>query len=525
MEIQVKAKSAKGGTITVCYLFEVFDREHNEFLIELGFAANMLKKIKPFNETRLETKIPTDLSLYGLLAKKEGYMLYEGQSLFDDCEPSLFFISKDISWMSQEQYGEVKGKPQLKETHKRPINMILYQNIDPNFGKIPYQVNTTFSPRPKFPSSAKHDLFMYNPDDNETLGVIGPYATPGWETLNGSFYTITDLPPLPYGLKYLVFFYEPVYRTDFSHIPRYIIVPSSFSWTKNLQPSFVPIVIRSNIPESIGFVRPLVTLKVGIAKVDLNLLESWQKEKEQAKEEVKKKMAQEAQKAEAAKHEEAIKKAQEAAAKLANTTNSTSPNDRDKLAQQLELEKLRRAAITWERRCVRWALQAILNRHYNNEDAWDLRGVWKGGHSDLYTCIEWKDVRIGPDGQEVDEDGNPINPTNSSVPANPKPIIPGTNSTSNTTQPLNPSIPQQETPKQLELEPKLNLKKCGLYISVILNKNFHDVKFKDLVTSQCGSYMQNLGQVEMHQSPEQKADLEEHSSRLLDVKVPAQKIK
>jgi hypothetical protein len=486
MEIQLKAKSKKAGVVTLCYLFEVYDQEHNEFLIDLGFAASNLKKIKAYNETKTEVKIGMDISLYRLLDKKDKYLMYEGQSMFDSCEPSLVFVSTKLSWMSRDQHLEVKGDDKLKQTVKRGANMIVYQNIHPTFGQKPFILNTSSVNRPKFPVSFDLQMFMYNPADNETLGLIGPYSIPGWETPNGTLYQPDNLPELPVGLKYLVFYYEPLYRSDYAFIPRYIIVPEGFAWTKGLQPSFVPLVIRSNIPEALGNIRALVTLKIGVAKIDLNLIETWQRNQLEAKEAAKKKAAEELQKLEEVKEEQLRQRP--GITGNNSTSNLTSP-EAGKQPSTNELENLKKASINWERQCVRWALQSIVNRHYENEEAWDLQGVWNEGNSDIYKCVEWQDKRMGPSSSEVTENsgifGSLTNLTNqTSSPTSP--------SSTNSSQ---ESRPAASADKPASLPPKLNVQKCGLYISIILNKNFHDAKFKDLVENQCGSEMPSLTQV------------------------------
>lgn len=456
-EIQIKGKSQSGGTVTFVYLFEVFDREDNDFLIELGLGKGKVKEIKPFKETHEQTVIKTDISLFDLAANKPDYLMYEGQSLFDDCEPSLVFVSKDLSWMSKLQFDEIKGVQKIKETSKKPLNTILYQNFERTLGSIPYVIDGGYPTRPKFPSSFRHDLYMYSPKDNDTLILIGPQEVPGWEVPQGQVYYPTPLPSLPYGLKYLPLYYEPIYRSDFAYIPRYIIVDKSFNFDMNLQPATLKILIRREMPERPSMMRPLVWLDVGVVRIDPELLQAWEKELLNREIEEKKRKAMEAEKKqkeaeEKKKKEEAEKKEKEEQAK------KKAEEEEHKRKKLLEEEAKKGGNTKSKKECVKWSLQSILNRYFAHDHAWDLKGVWKGGNGDHYTCVEWK---------IVPQVAN-IAPTHTARLDDKKPVA-----------------ANASAPVVVAQQPQVNKKKCTQYIDVVLNKNWRDADFKDLVLSQC----------------------------------------
>lgn len=484
-ELQVKGVSKSGGVVTFVYLLEAIEREHSDFLIELGLGRGKLKEVKAYKDTHERTEIKTDISLYDLIADKQDYLLYEGQSVFDSCEPSLFFVSKDVSWMSKEQYAEIKGVQKIKETIRKPLNTVIYQNFDKNLGIQPYVIDGAYPSRPKFPSSFRHDLFMYSPKDNDTLVTIGPEVVPGWETPNGTVYTPDPLPVLPFGLKYLPLYFEPVYRSDYAYIPRYAIVAKDFKFTRHLQPASISMLIRSGMPERPSMVRSLDWLTAGVVRIDPSLLSVWERELMDKKEAEKKRRVEEEEK----KHKEAQeKRKKEEAEKKALEEKKKAEAEIDKRKKLIEEEQKNRENIKWERQCVKWSLQAILNRYFEHDHAWDLKGVWKEGNGNHYTCVEWKMVRIGDFGKIPDA----IDPKN---PA----IVPTTPSSA-------PSAPVQ-----------VNKKKCNQYINVVLNKRWKDADFKDLVMDQCKESNQKeikiantagLAQTGMH--PKSSSSLNSH---------------
>jgi hypothetical protein len=495
MELLLTAKAPTGGIITLSYLFEVYKKEDNEFLYTLGFHEGNIRNIKPYSVTKSATIVRTDITLAPLVLETHGHFMYEGRTIFENCEPTLYFVSQHLNWMSEAQYSELNPNGRkLKNTIARAIGLNVYQNIDENLSSFPLNITAPL-PRPKFPVAFKYAQFMYSPRDDEEVGTVEPQYLPGWLPQNVSLIT-PSMPGLPYGLKYLPFYYQLADNGQYS--PVYVIVPESYSYTMNLQPPTIPIVIRSNLPNAMSNVRPLVEVKMGVARIDPELIAKLENEElkrrlqdQMAKvEEKKNNITKEVERKKA----EEVKKLEEDKKKQDEVDKSNA--EREKKLKEEEFMRKRRA-IRWERRCVAWSLVNIVNRYFKNEEAWDLKGVWKGGDKSLYTCIEWKDVRVGEFGEEVDENGEPVN--------KPKPPPPANNST-NSTNSTNSSQPQQPSkPKKHKPLVRLNKKKCDYYLSVILNRNWKDTEFTDLVKKECKgrkpqqTSIKNLAMVGLHE--------------------------
>ena len=80
----------------------------------------------------------------------------------------------------------------------------------------------------------------------------------------------------------------------------------------------------------------------------------------------------------------------------------------EKAKEEQKIAERKKKNIKFKRICQEWSLEAIVNRYHNQEDAWNLEEVMKGGHRDLLICKRWKVVRTNDDGKEVDEDGNEV---------------------------------------------------------------------------------------------------------------------
>ena len=466
LELMARARSKKGSLITLSYLFEVYNREDNDFLVSLGFSNGNLRGLKPFNSTKIATVVKTDITLGPLVEGKHGHFLYEGKSITGDCEPSLYFVSQELSWMSQNQLYELNSSSsKIKETIQRAVGLTVYQNIDQNLDSFPLNISGPLT-RPKFPTTFQYAQFMYAPGDGDQVGLIEPQYLPGWLRHNVTIYT-PAMPALPDGIKYLPFYYQ--LAEDGRYFTVYVVVPESYSYTINIQPASIPIVIRSNIPHPVSNIRPLVHLEMGVIRIDPELIAQLQNKA--LKEEMQEKMRL---------LQEKKDNITQMNAKIANQVppgnTQTSQSELDSIVKteadrklRNEDEERRMRAVRWEKRCVTWKLVSIINRYFGNDDAWDLKGVWKGGNSGLYTCIEWKDVRVGEFGQEVDGKGNP-------------------KASPNTTSQVNPTKPPPgQLLGNLTASPTvtLNRNKCSHYLAVILNKNWKDSEFKDLVVKQC----------------------------------------
>jgi hypothetical protein len=450
LEVQFKAESSLGAVITFVYLFDKFGSEPNDFLGSLGFHDHYVKNLGEYSKKKEAVLIDSEVSLQELVAGRSGYFLYEGQSLFDSCEPSLVFVSKDVSWMSEKQYEELESSKKFRETANRPKDLKVYQNFGEQFGRQPYNITQPLG-HTNFPGSADFNIQVYRPKDAEPLGLIEPGFAPAWADLPSPIYQLEQLPRLPVQMKYLPYFYEKLKTGEWA--PVYITVPENFDYTKNIQPEMIPVFIRSNLPKPNG-VRDIVKLDMPVVPIDpklLNQLGELKKDQEKVRAKDAEKNLQESKRQgeEKAKQEALLKAVQEEEKQIA------------------ELEK-KREEMGFKKVCVKWRLNSLVNRHFDNEHSWDIEGIWKGGASDDYECAEYKMVPTGADGQ----------------------------------------MPQEFVAKVLgvrqEAAAKLNKLHCKDYLEVVLNRHFQDAAFVDLVKKECNPAVQ-LVQTSIHSLNERSA--------------------
>lgn len=447
VEVQVKARSSSGDVVTLCYLFDKLASQANKFLADAGFSDNKIKNMDA--STSNEVTLGNDLSLKDLVEDKSGYVLYEGTSLVGVCEPSLMFVSSEISFMNNLQFGELVATSPMKPTQARPLNMPLYQNFKADFGLSPKEYNQSL-PMARFPSSITDAPLMYQPNSLQQIGYIPSKCVPGWLTPNGTILSVS-LSPAPPEMKYLAYFYEPL--ADNTYLPVYITVPKNFYFTTNIQPATVDTFVRTQEQFPNGL-RDIIKIPMPVSWTPLDM----------AMEEEKKKLAAEQ------------KKAEEEAKIRATVKEKIKKIQAAKTVQAVQaVEERKTKDVIFKRICDEWSLESIINRNWNNDDAWNLGGTVKGGTSDLLVCKRWRVVRVNDDGKEVDEDGKP----------NPQPNNNATNPVNNTS--TNTTVPSNSTTPPTPLGP-IDKSKCGTYLVIILNQRFSNDRIKDYVMEQCKSW-------------------------------------
>jgi hypothetical protein len=92
MEVQVKAREYYGKSITMCFFFETDTQESgfNEFLYGLGIGSGELKKMNPGETRSISGQDPPDLT--DMIGKQKEFLVYDGHSLVDDCEPTKYIF-------------------------------------------------------------------------------------------------------------------------------------------------------------------------------------------------------------------------------------------------------------------------------------------------------------------------------------------------------------------------------------------------------------------------------------------------
>lgn len=451
LEVQLKAKNAAGDIITLAYLFDKFGNNHNQFLKSAGFLNNKIHNMSVSGEDVLLTN---DFSLKNLVEDKAGFMMYEGQSLVEACEPSLIFVSQEISWMSETQFAELIPTGQMKATVARPKGMLIYQNFMEGYGMKPQKVNTSI-PLSRFPVALQNVPAMYSPGEYHQLGYIPPEYVPAWLALNG---TLEQQPllPAPKDMKLLPFCYKPlrpgVYTT------RYILVPVDYELARNTQPETIDIFVRTNTQYHNG-VRDIIRLSMPITynpidKAAIQAIRDAEKKRIDAEKAAVEKVVQK-------------QKAKEATVKKRQALESRTST------KQLKFKRI----------CDKWEVESIMNRHWDNEQAWDLPDLITGGEKDLLVCKRWKVVLVNDDGSEVQEKPIPKEPQ----PETPGPVAAPTNSTKPAPKPTpNAPVPAPEAP-EVDIGP-VDTEKCGTYLTIVLNQRFSNLRVKDYVLDRCKDY-------------------------------------
>ena len=444
VEVQIKAKSKLGGYLTIGYLFDILGNAPNAFFQQAGFVGKKVKEMPVANTV----EIGNNFSLKDLVEAKRGYVFYEGTSLLDDCEPSLIFVSNQIDYINEDQANQILGLGAMKSVVARPIGLILHQNINPNLGGLPSKIKAPL-PLLRFHSSFENSPHIYFPDENLPLGTIPTNSTPGWLTPNGTIRQVEMTSP-PAEMKYMIYYYEP--QSDGSFSPVYITVPyDSRGFVENIKPASLDVWIRANEQSTAGL-RRLIQLKMGVYHTP-------QMNKDQAEKD----------KVEAEKQALAEQNAKKAAVQ-------------EKIKQTLkEIEKIQRMKrtrknIKFKRICDRWKVISIVNRDYNQPDAWALEDLQAGGDRDLLVCDRWKVIMINDDGSEINESGEVVTPE----PEAPKNTI-------------TPIPTQNNTPPQPQPElGTIDIKKCGNYLLAVLNQRFSNRVIKDYVVDKCKDWKSKI---------------------------------
>jgi carbonic anhydrase len=455
LEVQLKAKNTNGDVITLAYLFDKFGNNHNQFLNTAGFQNGRIKNMSVSNE---EVILTNDFSLKNLVEEKVGFMMYEGQSLVETCEPSLYFISNEITWMSETQFQELIPTGQMKETVAKPTGMVIYQNFMEGYGIKPTLFNSSIE-LSRFPVNLQNVPAMYLPDEYRKLGYIPPDYIPAWQQLNG---TLEDqvLLPAPKDMKLQAFCYKPlrpgVYTTQ------YILVPKDYQLALNTQPETIEIFIRTNTQQHNG-VRDIIKILMPVEynPIDKAAIEAIRQEE-------KKRF--DAEKAIVQKKEE-IKKVQAQA-----------------VQKRLQLERATSTkTLKFKRICEKWEVESIMNRHWDNEQSWDLPDLITGGEKDLLVCKKWKVVLVNDDGKEVQEKPIPDIPV-PTIPQAPSTPAPPTNTTAQPqSSPSNQTTPPPPPIELPDIGP-IDTKQCGTYLTLVLNQRFSNLRVKDYVLDKCKSW-------------------------------------
>lgn len=453
LEVQVKAKSSEGGYITLCYMFDKMGAHVNQFLKDGWFADH---KIKSMPVAPQGHKMKDGISLKDLVEDKKGYFLYEGQSITDDCEPSLYFISNELSWMSETQYGELIPLSQAVPTVAKPKAMKLYQNVDPNLLTSPKKITEPLSLM-RFPSTISASPYMYAPNNFKQFGTIESKYIPAWEVDPKKVKILKSprLSKLPQGMKYEPYYYEKTKKGEY--FAYFIIVSSDFSFTKNVKPKKVPIFVRTQTQYPNG-VRDIIQLDMPCFYTPKDLAQEKALAKLKKEEEEKKKKA-------AAKQKHKEIKAKKAKAK-----------------KEAEAAARRKKNIIFKRVCQQWSIISVVNRFYENKDAWNLQDLMRGGKRDLLVCKKWKVVMVNDNGEEVDKEGNVIpkkkqQPKKKDDKKKPK---------------KGAKKPKKKAPKPDPALGKVNVKKCGNYLLTVLNQRFKDKRVKDYYIDKCKDWKSKI---------------------------------
>lgn len=449
LEVQLKATNSAGDVITLAYLFDKFGNHHNQFLKSAGFAD---QKIRNMSVSGDEVILKNDFSLKHLVEDKSGFMMYEGQSLVETCEPSLIFVSQEISWMSETQFSELIPTGQMKATVARPKGMLIYQNFLEDYGSKPQKVNSSIG-LSRFPVDLQNVPAMYAPDEYHQLGYIPADQIPGWQTPNGSVEE-PPLLPVPKDMRLLPFCYQLIRPGVYT--PRYILVPAEYQLARNTQPESIDIFIRTNTQYHNG-VRDIIRLSMPVTYNPIDQA-AIQKIRDAEKKRIDAERA-------ALEKKEQIKIAKQVAVKKRQALEGRTST------KQLKFKRI----------CDKWEVESIMNRHWDNEQAWDLPDLITGGEKDLLVCKRWKVVLVNDDGSEVREKPIPKEPE----PETPSPASTPTNSTNPGPRP-NAPIPLPETP-EVELGP-VDTAKCGTYLTIVLNQRFSNLRVKDYVLDRCKDF-------------------------------------
>lgn len=439
VEVQVKAKSPLGGYITLSYLYDEMGNMPDRFFADAGFVGDKIKTMTAANKE----DIGNDLTLRDLVGNKRGYIFYEGTSLLDDCEPSIIFVSNEIGYITENQANQLVRLEQMKPTSARPLGLLLHQNIDSSVGTRPTPITQPL-PLLRFPSSFENSVHMYFPDEKVPLGTIPSNSTPGWLVPNGTVKQVNLTAPPP-EMKYLVYYYEPMGDGSFS--PVFLTVPhDSRGFLQNIQPASLDVWIRADEQFTNG-IRRLLKLKMGVYHTS------------QAHE------------------DKAAKDKAEALRKATEEYNAKKAAIEKKIKVTLdEIDAIHKAKrtrknIKFKRVCIEWKLENIVNRDFNQPEAWALQDIERGGHRDLLICQKWEVKMINDNGQEINEAGEVIAP--------PKP------NEKNETEKKPTEAPHPELGK-------VDVKKCGNYLLTVLNQRFDNKVIKDYILDKCKDWKSKI---------------------------------
>ena len=464
LEVQIKAYSNQtGGFITLCYLFDKHGIAANPFLASGWFRENKIKNMPPSD---IEYTLENDFTLKQLIEDKQGHIMYEGTSLVDNCEKTMYLISSEITWMNEQQFNELVPISQMKNTQARPLSLLMYQNFLFEWGIKPKSFSSPMD-MARFPSSIQNTIDMYQPDTLHQIGFIPSNFTPGWLTPPGEVLTpvITSTPP---EMKYIVYCYEPI--DGGKYVPRYIPVPLDYAFTPGIQPDRVEVYVRTQEQYPNG-IRDIIKIAMPV---------QWKPVNQTQKEELAK---------------IAEQKAEEAKVEQVRQQVRAEMKKKEEEKMKVEMRERRIKNIVFKRVCDEWALEAIVNRHYENDDAWQLKDILKGGKRDLLICKRWRVVRVNDDGKDVDEEGNVIpdekkgdegnnNQTNGTNPST------GPNNSSNTTAPTSGPAADPNAP-----DPRLgpiNVNKCGNYLLTVLNQRFRNRRVRDYIIDKCKDWKSKI---------------------------------
>lgn len=195
MEVQVKAREYYGKSITMCFFFETDSQEtgFNSFLYGLGIGSGQIREMESGETRSVSGQDPPDLQ--GMIGKQKEFLVYDGHSLVDDCEPTKYVFMLASVYINYKQALELQRN--VDENRVVPISYKnrVYQNFDKT---SPRRKKNPPHPKNNIPLAPPHRIIPRRPKPPHYIPPPQAYTPPP------KHYPHPNLPPpisLPHSLR------------------------------------------------------------------------------------------------------------------------------------------------------------------------------------------------------------------------------------------------------------------------------------------------------------------------------------
>lgn len=132
MEVQVKAREYYGKSITMCFFFETDTQEtgFNSFLYAIGIGKGDIRKLEPGETIGITERHAPDIT--EMIGKQKEFLVYNGHSLVDDCEPTKYIFMLSSIYINYQQALELQRN--IGDQPLVPVTSLnqIFQNFDPS---------------------------------------------------------------------------------------------------------------------------------------------------------------------------------------------------------------------------------------------------------------------------------------------------------------------------------------------------------------------------------------------------------